>query len=127
MSGTRRRFGPFAFCRVTRVALVRRARSRRAGHWPLAGAAGYRAATGAVVGLVAPHRLDGPVLRAYPQVLLMEVGALVAVLAGLVVVPAVLDHRLVVGVGYSLFELVASGEGVAVKVAVAERIVLLVD
>ena len=57
----------------------------------------------------------------------MEVGALVAVLAGLVVVPAVLDHRLVVGVGDGLFELVAAGEGVAVEVAVAERIVFRVD
>src|ERR1700716_216105 len=55
----------------------------------------------------------------------MAVGALVAVLHGLVIIPAVLEDD-VVGVGLDLGVLMTDGDAVGVEVAVAEGVVGLV-
>src|ERR1700674_3146727 len=54
-------------------------------------------------------------------------GALVAVLAGLNVIPAVLRTHLVVRIGNRLSVLVARDDAVAVEIPVAEGVVLRVD
>src|SRR5947209_950928 len=77
----------------------------------------------AAVGLIAPERLHREGGFAEGDILQSDPGALVAVLAGRDIVPAVLCPHLVAGVGHRLGVFVAGHDAVAVEVAVPEGIV----
>jgi hypothetical protein len=81
----------------------------------------------AAIRFVAPKRLDGKAVAAQADVLQTGPGALVAVLAGLDVVPAILGAHLIVGIGHGFGIFVTGDDAVAVQVPVAECIVGLVD
>src|SRR5229473_538892 len=89
--------------------------------------AGDGAGSLAAVGFVAPHRLNGVRLAREGDVLQARPGALVAVFAGGRVVPTILEASQVARIGNRLGVLVAGDDAVAIQVAMAKRVVLLVD
>src|SRR6266498_5768161 len=82
------------------------------------------ARTLATVGLVAPQWLDGISLASERDRLETPPGTVVGILACRRVVPTILKTREVAGVSHRLCVLVASGDAVAIKEPVAERLIL---
>src|SRR5205814_1936277 len=76
---------------------------------------------------VAPRRLDRELVPAQLDVLHLDPRALVGVLAGLIVVPAVLDGEEVVRIGHCLGVLVADDDAPAVEDPVPEGVAVRVD
>src|SRR4030081_3805866 len=88
---------------------------------------GKHAAARSAVGFVAPERLEGEVLGAERHVLQPGPCALIAVLAGRRVVPAVLHAVVIVRVGDRLLYLMHRDDAVAVEITVAVGVIGRVD